>query len=114
MSSVFYVGPMIFSLNDGFVAPQMMKKNSLASNYMLTPIQVAILSSTQEPHAEDFLLTIPIDGLGQKINPRQFWSILCYRLTIPLFAEDSLYPSCNTAKMDVGGIMQFIAQVRLA
>ena len=43
-------------------------EKSLASSYILTPRQVAILSSTREPHAQDFLLTIPIDGLGQKMN----------------------------------------------
>ena len=100
-----------FSLIDEPDAPQMMKmlngayfnvvKNSLAPTYMLTPRQVAILCSTKEPHTQDFLLTIPIDGLGQKMNSRQFQYVLCYRLTIPLLAEDSLCPSCNTAKMDI-------------
>jgi hypothetical protein len=67
-------GSNAFSLNDESAAPHMMKKlaeayfnvveNNLVSSYMLTPRQIAILSSTREPHAQDFLLTIPIDGLG--------------------------------------------------
>ena len=44
-------------------------ENSLVSSYMLTPRQIAILSSTRKLLAQDFLLTIPIDGLGQKMNP---------------------------------------------
>ena len=104
-------GSNAFSLNDEPDAPRMMKtlagayfsviKNSLASTYMLTLRQVAISCSTREPHAQDFLLTIPIDGLGQKMNSRQFLSVLCYRLTNPLFSEDNLCPSCNIAKMDI-------------
>ena len=62
-----------------------------------------LISSIREPHAQDFLLTIPINGLGQKINPREYRSVLCYRITIPLFIEGSLCPSCNIAKMDMWG-----------
>ena len=75
-----FCGSNAFCLNDEPVAPYMMKKlvgayfsvveKSLASSYMLTPRQVAFLSSTREPHAQDFLLTISIDGLGQKMNHR--------------------------------------------
>ena len=78
-------------------------EKSFASSYMLTPRQVSILSSTREPHAQDFLLTIPIEGLGLKMNHSQFRSVLCYRLAIPLFTEGSLCPSCNTSKMDKWG-----------
>ena len=34
------------------------------------------------------------------MNYRKFQSVLCYRLTIPLFTEGSLCSSCNTPKMD--------------
>src|SRR5688572_28031441 len=60
-------GSNAISLNDEPAAPQMMKKltwayfnvveKSLASSYNLTPRQAAILSSSQEPHAQNFLLT---------------------------------------------------------
>ena len=64
VSSVFYVGPMLFlSLMDS-LPPHMMKKlvgayfsvveNSLASTYMLTPRQVVTLSSIQESHDRIF------------------------------------------------------------
>ena len=75
-------------------------EKSLVFSYMLTPKQVVILNSTREPHAQDFLLTIPIDGLGHKTNHCQFRAVLCYRLTIPLFAKGSLCLSCNTPRMD--------------
>lgn len=41
-------------------------------------------------HAQDYLLAIPAYGLGQKMGPRQFCVVLCYRLGIPLFAENSV------------------------
>ena len=78
--SVFYVlyDSNAFSLNDEFVSPHMIQKlagayfnvveNNLVSSYMVTPRQVVILSSTREPHAQDFLLIILIDALGQKMN----------------------------------------------
>lgn len=78
-------------------------EKSLASSYMLTPRQVSILSSTWEPHAQDFLVTNPIQGLGQKMNPRWYRSNLCYQLSIPLFAECSLCPSYNNSQMDKWG-----------
>ena len=94
-------------------APQIMKSlakcyfgaidASLASKYGLSSRQVALLSCVREPHAQDFLFTIPIDGLGQRMNPRQFRSVLCYRLAVPLFSEGSLCPSCSVHRMDQWG-----------
>ncbi|GJS17093.1 hypothetical protein Tco_0411565, partial [Tanacetum coccineum] len=78
-------------------------ENDLISRYALSPRQVAILSCIRAPHAQDFLLTIPIDGLGQKMNHRQFRSVLCYRLTIPMFSEGSVFPICNVHRMDKWG-----------
>ncbi|PWA52677.1 hypothetical protein CTI12_AA452880 [Artemisia annua] len=78
-------------------------EKDLVSKYSLSPRQVAILSSIRAPHAQDFLFTIRIDGLGQKMNPRQFRSVLCYRLTVPMFPEDFLCPSCNVHRMDQWG-----------
>ncbi|GJS99959.1 hypothetical protein Tco_0821129 [Tanacetum coccineum] len=57
-------------------------------SYSLSPRQVAILiSCIRAPHAQDFLFTIPIDGLEQRMNHRQFRSMLCYRLVVPMFSE---------------------------
>ena len=63
------------SVTNGASAPQMMKtlakcyfgviEKDLVSKYSLSPRQVAILSCIRAPHAQDFLFTIPIDGLGQ-------------------------------------------------
>ncbi|PWA89467.1 hypothetical protein CTI12_AA111330 [Artemisia annua] len=78
-------------------------EKDLVSKYSLSPRHVAILSSIRPPHAQDFLFTIPIDGLGQKMNPCQFRSVLCYRLTVPMFPEGSLCPSCNVHRMDQWG-----------
>nr|GEV98996.1 putative reverse transcriptase domain-containing protein [Tanacetum cinerariifolium] len=54
-------------------------------------------------HVQDFLFTIPIDGLGQRMNHRQFRSVLCYRFLVPMFTECSLCPSCNAHQMDQWG-----------
>nr|GEZ43906.1 putative reverse transcriptase domain-containing protein [Tanacetum cinerariifolium] len=78
-------------------------EKDLVSRYELSPRHVAILSCIRVLHAQDFLFTIAIDGLGQKINHRQFHSVLCYRLAIPMFSESSLYPSCNVDQMDQWG-----------
>ncbi|GJY21513.1 hypothetical protein Tco_0394079 [Tanacetum coccineum] len=75
----------------------------LVSKYSLSPRQVAILSCIRAPHAQDFLFTTSIDGLGQRMNHRQFRSVLCYRLAVPMFSEGSLCPSCNAHQMDQWG-----------
>ena len=82
-------------------------RTALCLSHMLTPRQISILSSTRESHVQDFLLTIPIDGLGQRLNPRQYLSVLCYRLTVPLYAEGSLCPSYNSAKIVPLGAHRF-------
>ncbi|GJU06306.1 hypothetical protein Tco_1122736 [Tanacetum coccineum] len=94
-------------------APQMMKtlakcyfgviEKDLVSKYSLSLWHVAILSYIRAPHAQDFLFTIRIDGLGQRMNHRQFRYVLCYRLSVPTFSECSLCPSCNVHQMDQWG-----------
>nr|GEV36277.1 zinc finger, CCHC-type [Tanacetum cinerariifolium] len=64
---------------------------------------VAILSCVRAPHAQDFLSTIPIDGVGQRMNHRQFRFVLCYRLAVPMFSEGNLCPGCNVHRMDQWG-----------
>jgi hypothetical protein len=101
------------TVTGGTSAPQMMKtlakcyfgviEKDLVSKYLLSPRQVAILSSIRAPHVQDFLYAIPIDGLGQRMNPPQFRSVLCYRLAVPMFSEGSLCPSCNVHRMDKWG-----------
>ncbi|KAL8121383.1 hypothetical protein AgCh_018206 [Apium graveolens] len=63
-------------------APKLMKslaksyfdviETSLASHYVPSPRQISILSCIHAPHAQDFLFTIPIDGLGQRMNQHNF------------------------------------------
>jgi hypothetical protein len=102
-----------FSVTNGASAPQMMKtlakcyfgviEKDLVSKYSLSPRHVSILSCIRAPHAHNFLFTIPIDGLGQRMNHCQFRSVLCYRLTVPMFSEGSICPSCNVHRMDIWG-----------
>ncbi|GKE86221.1 hypothetical protein Tco_1559963 [Tanacetum coccineum] len=78
-------------------------EKDLVSKYSLSPRQVSIPSCIRAPHAQDFLFTIPINGLGQRMNHRQFLSVLCYRLSVPMFSKGSLCPSCNAHRMDQWG-----------
>ncbi|MCH83563.1 auxilin-like protein, partial [Trifolium medium] len=39
-------------------------------------------------HAQDFLIAIPIEGLGQYMSPIEYRTILKYRLMIPIFPVD--------------------------
>lgn len=50
---------------------------------------LALWQCNKTPHAQDYLLAIPADGLGQKIGPRQFCSMLRYRHGVPLFVVNS-------------------------
>nr|GEU59798.1 hypothetical protein [Tanacetum cinerariifolium] len=70
--------------------------------FQMTLLQDSGIASAP-PHAHDFLYTIPIDGLGQMMNHRQFRSVLCHRISVPMFSEGSLCPSCNVHRMDKGG-----------
>ncbi|GKE45440.1 putative reverse transcriptase domain-containing protein [Tanacetum coccineum] len=51
----------------------------------------------------DFLLAIPIDGLGQHMSPVEYCTILKYRLMIPLFPVDGICPVCRKACLDSFG-----------
>ena len=51
----------------------------------MTVRQKAVLGCLQAAHVQDFLLAIPIDGLGQHMSPVEYRTILKYRLIIPLF-----------------------------
>nr|GEU63514.1 hypothetical protein [Tanacetum cinerariifolium] len=51
-----------------------------------------VFACLRAPHAQDFLLAIPIDGLGQHMSPVEYRTILKYRLMIPLFPVDAICP----------------------
>ena len=54
-----------------------------------------IFKCLQAPHAQDFLLAIPIDGLGQQMSPMEYHTILQYLLMILLFPVDEICPICR-------------------
>ncbi|GJS51149.1 hypothetical protein Tco_0624511 [Tanacetum coccineum] len=65
--------------------------------------QKAVFECLRAPHAQDFLLAIPIDGLGQHMLPVEYPTILKYRLMIPLFPVDEIFPICRKACLDSFG-----------
>jgi len=71
--------------------------------FHMTTRQKTIFGCLQEAHAQDFLLAIPIDGLGQHMSPVEYRTILRYRLMIPLFPIDEVCPVCHKACLDTFG-----------
>ncbi|GJR19033.1 hypothetical protein Tco_0967560 [Tanacetum coccineum] len=65
-------------------------------HFDMTVRQKAVIECLHAPHAQDFLLAISIDGLGQHMSPVEYHTILKYRIMIPLFlAEDVLFDICR-------------------
>ncbi|GJR41782.1 hypothetical protein Tco_1309885 [Tanacetum coccineum] len=59
----------------------------------------------------DFLLAIPIDGLGQHMSPVEYRTILKYRLMIPLFPVDAICPVFARGKhacVDLAGVSSLV------
>lgn len=71
--------------------------SSMPTSFKMTDRDRELWQCNRDQHAQDFLLAIPIEGLGQKIGPRHFSAILKYRLGIPFFEEDGVCPSCSSA-----------------
>jgi len=69
----------------------------------MTTRQNTIFGCVQAAHAQDFLLAIPIDGLGQHMSPVEYRTILRYRLMFPLFLIDEVCPVCRKACLDTFG-----------
>nr|GEY12557.1 AP-1 complex subunit mu-2 [Tanacetum cinerariifolium] len=71
------------------------------SGYQTLPwvryITMAVFKCLRASHAQDFLLAIPIDGLGQHTSPVKYRTILKDRLMIPLFPIDEICPVCRKA-----------------
>ena len=72
-------------------------------HFDMTVRQKAVFECLRAPHSQDFLLAIPIDGLGQHMSPVKYRSILKYRLMIPLFPVDEICPVCRKACLDTFG-----------
>ncbi|GKB61912.1 hypothetical protein Tco_0918098, partial [Tanacetum coccineum] len=59
-------------------------------HFDMTMRQKAVFECLRAPHAQDFLLAIPIDGLDQHMSPVEYRTILKYHLMIPLFPVDAI------------------------
>jgi hypothetical protein len=66
-------------------------------NFQLTTKQKADFGCLQAARAQDFLLAITIDGLGQHISLVEYRIILKYCQMIPLFSIDGVCPVCRKA-----------------
>ncbi|GJX85584.1 hypothetical protein Tco_0336358 [Tanacetum coccineum] len=66
-------------------------------HFDMTVRQKAVFECLRAPHAQDFLLAIYIDGLGQHMSLVEYRTILNYRLMIPLFFVDEICPVCRKA-----------------
>ncbi|GKD06541.1 hypothetical protein Tco_1181515 [Tanacetum coccineum] len=69
----------------------------------MTVRQKTVFECLRAPHAQDFLLAIPIDGLGQHMSPVEYRTILKYHHMIPLFPVDAICPVCRKACLDSFG-----------
>ncbi|KAL7603985.1 hypothetical protein Lser_V15G19890 [Lactuca serriola] len=72
-------------------------------HFNMTTRQKAVFQCLRAPHAQDFLLAIPIDGLGQHMSPVEYRTILKYRLMIPIFPAGEICPVCRKAGLDSFG-----------
>ncbi|GKA80420.1 hypothetical protein Tco_0787016 [Tanacetum coccineum] len=72
-------------------------------HFDITMRQKAVFECLRAPHAQDFLLAILIDRLGQHMSPVEYLIILKYRLMIPLFPVDAICPVCCKACLDSFG-----------
>jgi hypothetical protein len=68
--------------------------------FNMTTREKAVFGCLRAAHAQDFLLAIPIDGLGQHMSPIEYRTILKYRLMIPLFPIDEVCPVCRKVCLD--------------
>ncbi|GJV24580.1 putative reverse transcriptase domain-containing protein [Tanacetum coccineum] len=72
-------------------------------HFDMTIRQKAVFECLRASHAQDFLLVIPIDGLGQHMSPVEYRTILKYCLMIPLFLVDAICHVCRKACLDSFG-----------
>nr|GEX68726.1 putative reverse transcriptase domain-containing protein [Tanacetum cinerariifolium] len=72
-------------------------------HFDMTVRQITVFEYLRAPHAQDFLLAIPISGLGQHISSVEYRTIFKYRLMIPLFLVDEICPVCHKVCSDSFG-----------
>jgi hypothetical protein len=67
-------------------------------DFNMTTREKTVFGCLKAEHAQDFLLAIPIDGLGQHMSPIEYRTILRYRLIFFLAATKAIYINRNSAK----------------
>ncbi|GKC30260.1 hypothetical protein Tco_1037554 [Tanacetum coccineum] len=72
-------------------------------HFEMTLRQKAVFKCLRALHAQDFLLAISIDRLGQHMSPVEYCTILKYRLMILLFSVDAICSVCRKACLDSFG-----------
>ncbi|WJX88063.1 hypothetical protein P8452_70185 [Trifolium repens] len=68
--------------------------------FNMTTREKVVFGCLRAEHAQDFILAIHIDGLGQHMSPIEYRTILKYRLMIPLFPIDEVCPVCRKVCLD--------------
>nr|GEW24575.1 auxilin-like protein [Tanacetum cinerariifolium] len=69
-------------------------------HFDMTMRQKVVFECLRAPHAQEFLLSIPIDGLGQYMSLVEYRAILKYSLMIPFFSVDAICPVFRKACLD--------------
>ncbi|GJU47618.1 hypothetical protein Tco_1204884 [Tanacetum coccineum] len=87
----------IYGMDDDYVFALACLRDTIPS------FDFSVFECLRAPHAQDFLLAILIDGLGQHMSPVEYHTILKYRLMIPLFLVDAICPVCRKACLDSFG-----------
>ncbi|KAK2365696.1 hypothetical protein QL285_079166 [Trifolium repens] len=72
-------------------------------DFNMTTREKAVFGCLKAEHAQDFLLAIPIDGLGQHMFPVEYRTILKYHVMIPSFPKDGVCHVCRKACLDTFG-----------
>nr|GEY23295.1 hypothetical protein [Tanacetum cinerariifolium] len=93
----------ICGMDDDYVSTLACLRNTILSFDVSGFTNKDTFECLRAPHAHDFLLAIPIDGLGQHMSPVEYRTILKYRLMIPLFPVDAICPVCRKACLDFFG-----------
>ncbi|GKC83660.1 hypothetical protein Tco_1139377 [Tanacetum coccineum] len=69
-------------------------------HFDMTMRHKAVFKCVRAPHAQNFLLAIPIDGLDQHMSSVEYRTIIKYRLMILLFSVNVICLVCSKACMD--------------
>ncbi|GKB22858.1 hypothetical protein Tco_0862259 [Tanacetum coccineum] len=75
----------------------------MEAHFDMTVRQKAVFKCLRAPHAQDFLLYIPIDGLGQHMSPVEYHTIIKHHLIILLLPVDAICPISRKACLDSFG-----------